>query len=166
MSLRLKTQMHHPMQLGRARDVIQSMANAYMPVSQTDDWATPKDLWDGLNANYQFELDAAASMSNHLCDQWFGLDHPDTYRRDGLSGKWQGRTWVNPPYGRVIYDWVKKAASHDDLVVMLLPSRTDTKWFHDFVMPNADIQFLKGRLKFGAGITPAPFPSVLVTFNG
>lgn len=142
------------------------MANAYMPVSQTDDWATPKDLWLGLNANYQFELDAAASSQNHLCSNWFGLDHPDENRRNGLIGKWIGRTWVNPPYGRGIYDWVEKASKHNDLVVMLLPSRTDTKWFHDFVMPNADIQFLKGRLKFGMGISPAPFPSVLVTFNG
>lgn len=151
---------------GLVRDAIQSMANAYMPVSQTDDWATPKALWHNLNDSYQFELDAAASLSNHLLDNWFGLDHPDESRRDGLTGEWLGRTWVNPPYGRGIYDWVKKASEHNDLVMMLLPSRTDTKWFHDYVMPRADIHFLKGRLKFGAGTTPAPFPSILVTFNG
>ena len=154
------------MRLGRARDVIQSMASAYMPVSQTDDWATPADVWHQANGFHDFQLDAAASSTNHLCEQWFGLDHPDENRRDGLSGQWVGRTWVNPPYGRGIYDWVKKAALHNDLVVMLLPSRTDTKWFHEFVLPNADLQFIKGRLKFGAGISPAPFPSLLVTFNG
>jgi phage N-6-adenine-methyltransferase len=142
------------------------MDNAYMPVSQTDDWATPRDLWNNLHDSYNFELDAAASQSNHLLENWFGLDHTDELRRNGLSGQWVGRTWVNPPYGRGIYDWVKKAALHNDLVMMLLPSRTDTKWFHEFVLPNADIQFLKGRLKFGAGTTPAPFPSILVTFNG
>jgi phage N-6-adenine-methyltransferase len=142
------------------------MANPYMPVSVTDDWATPKDLWQQANGFHDFELDAAASLSNHLCDEWFGLDHPDESRRNGLSAQWVGRTWVNPPYGRGIYDWVKKAALHDDLVVMLLPSRTDTKWFHEFVLPNANLEFIKGRLKFGAGINPAPFPSILVTFNG
>lgn len=151
---------------GLAKSVIQLMANPYMPVSQTDDWATPKDLWNQLNDSYDFELDAAASLTNHLCDEWFGLDHFDENRRNGLTGTWIGRTWVNPPYGRGIYDWVKKASQHDDLVMMLLPSRTDTKWFHEFAMTKADIQFLKGRLKFGAGITSAPFPSILVTFNG
>ena len=142
------------------------MGKAYMPTSKTDDWTTPADLFDQANGFHDFHLDAAASSSNRLCEQWFGLDHPDVNRRDGLTGQWIGRTWVNPPYGRGIYDWVKKAASHDDLVMMLLPSRTDTKWFHEFVLPNAHLQFIKGRLKFGAGIIPAPFPSILVTFNG
>ena len=151
---------------GNALSVKQSMANPYMPPSATDNWATPKDLWQQANGFHDFELDAAASLTNHLCDEWFGLDHPDESRRDGLSGQWVGRTWVNPPYGRGIYDWVKKAALHDDLVVMLLPSRTDTKWFHEFVYPHADLQFIKGRLKFGSSITAAPFPSILVTFNG
>jgi site-specific DNA-methyltransferase (adenine-specific) len=137
-----------------------------MPQSVTDDWATPRNLFDDINTAHDFELDAAASSTNHLCNQWFGLDHPDESRRNGLIGQWVGRTWVNPPYGRGIYDWVKKASLHDDLVVMLLPSRTDTKWFHEFVYKNADIQFIKGRLKFGAGINPAPFPSILVTLNG
>ena len=151
---------------GHAVDVTQSMGNAYMLQAVTDDWSTPKDLWNQANSFYDFELDAAASLSNHLCPIWFGLDHPDESRRDGLLGEWYGRTWVNPPYGRGIYDWVKKASIHDDLVVMLLPSRTDTKWFHEFVMPKANMQFIKGRLKFGAGINPAPFPSLLVIFNG
>ncbi len=142
------------------------MSNAYMPPSLTDDWATPKDLWNQATGFHDFELDAAASLSNHLCEQWFGLDHPDESRRNGLTGQWLGRTWVNPPYGRGIYDWVKKASEHDDLVVMLLPSRTDTKWFHEFVLDKAHVQFIKGRLKFGAATTAAPFPSILVTFNG
>jgi site-specific DNA-methyltransferase (adenine-specific) len=137
-----------------------------MPQSLTDDWTTPKNLFDEINAVHDFELDAAASSKNHLCGQWFGLDHDNELRRNGLTGQWVGRTWVNLPYGRGIYDWVKKASLHDDLVVMLLPSRTDTKWFHEFVYNKADIEFIKGRLKFGAGISPAPFPSILVTFNG
>jgi site-specific DNA-methyltransferase (adenine-specific) len=151
---------------GNALSVKLLMANAYMPPSLTDDWATPKDLWQQANGFHDFELDAAASLTNHLCAEWFGLDHPDELRRDGLRGNWIGRTWVNPPYGRGIYDWVKKASEHDELVVMLLPARTDTKWFHEFVYQKADLQFIKGRLKFGASITAAPFPSILVTFNG
>ena len=139
---------------------------AYMPPSATDDWATPQAFYDKLNEVHDFDLDVAASSSNHLCDDWYGLDHPDESRRNGLEADWYGHGWCNPPYGRGIYDWVLKASQHYDLVVMLLPARTDTKWFHEFVLPNADLQFIKGRLKFGAGINPAPFPSILVTFNG
>ena len=105
---------------GSAISAKQSMANPYMPPSATDNWATPKDLWQQANGFHDFELDAAASLTNHLCDEWFGLDHPDESRRDGLSGQWVGRTWVNPPYGRGIYDSVKKAALHENQVMKLL----------------------------------------------
>ena len=138
--------------------------SAYMPPSQTDNWATPKALFDELNAQHKFDVDVAASSFNHLCKEWFGLDHPDESRRDGLTGNWEGHVWCNPPYGRVIKDWVLKASQHYDLVVMLLPARTDTKWFHDLVLPNADVRFIKGRLKFGDSVTAAPFPSMIVTF--
>ena len=138
---------------------------AYMPPSATDNWATPKDLFAKLNDEFSFQLDVAASSTNHLCEQWFGLDHPEAERRDGLAGDWVGRVWCNPPYGRVIKDWVMKASQHDDLVVMLLPARTDTRWFHEIVLPNAQVQFIKGRLKFGDSITAAPFPSMIVRFK-
>lgn len=142
-----------------------SESQGYMPQSETVEWATPSDLFNRLNEQHRFDLDVAASSSNHLCKEWFGLDHPDESRRDGLSADWYGHVWCNPPYGRVIKDWVLKASQHHDLVVMLLPARTDTKWFHDIVLPNASVTFIKGRLKFGGGHSPAPFPSMLVEFE-
>ena len=144
---------------------IQLTSRAYMPPSITDDWATPINLFDKLNAVHQFDQDVAASSTNHLCDDWLGLDHPDEIKRDGLTGEWVGHVWCNPPYGRGIKDWVLKASQHYDLVVMLLPARTDTKWFHEIVLPNADVEFIKGRLKFGNSKAGAPFPSMIVRFD-
>ena len=137
---------------------------AYMNPSETVEWATPRDLYDHLNAKHRFYMDVAASSTNALCDEWFGLDHPDESRRDGLKAQWEDHVWCNPPYGRVIKDWVLKASQHHDLVVMLLPARTDTRWFHELVLPNADVEFIKGRLKFGGSKFGAPFPSMIVTF--
>lgn len=143
----------------------QGLSRAYMPPSATDDWATPRELFNEQNRLHQFDLDVAASSTNHLCTEWFGLDHDDESRRDGLAANWYGHVWCNPPYGRGIKDWVLKASQHDDLVVMLLPARTDTKWFHELVLPNASVEFIKGRLKFGGGQSPAPFPSMIVRFE-
>ena len=136
-----------------------------MNQSETVEWATPKDLFCVLNDEHKFDLDVAASSSNHLCKEWFGLDHEDESRRDGLAADWYGHVWCNPPYGRVIKDWVLKASQHHDLVVMLLPARTDTRWFHELVLPNAKVTFIKGRLKFGDSKVSAPFPSMLVEFE-
>ena len=136
----------------------------YMPVSLTDDWATPKWLFEKLHDVHEFDVDVAASSRNHLCDEWFGLDHDDDDRRDGLTAEWTGHVWCNPPYGRGIVDWVLKASQHHDLVVMLLPARTDTRWFHDIVLPHARVTFIKGRLKFGDSKSAAPFPSMIVEF--
>jgi site-specific DNA-methyltransferase (adenine-specific) len=143
---------------------IQQTSRGYMPPSATDDWATPKAFYNKLNEVHQFDLDVAASSSNHLCDEWYGLDHPNESRRNGLEAEWSGHVWCNPPYGRGIKDWVLKASQHTDLVVMLLPARTDTRWFHDLVLPNAEVTFVRGRIKFGAGLAPAPFPSMVVEF--
>lgn len=134
---------------------------AYMPLAQKDDWTTPQWLFDELNAKHNFTLDAAASSFNHLCSEWFGLDHPDPTRRDGLNADWYGNVWVNPPYGRVISQWAAKMDAYKGKVVMLLPARTDTRWFHDYCIKH-EIVFIKGRLKFGDGKSPAPFPSMLV----
>jgi phage N-6-adenine-methyltransferase len=148
---------------------VNPMTGAYMPLSKTDDWATPQDLWHKLNAMHSFDVDAAASQSNHLCHNWFGLDHEDATRRDGLRASWDGKmVWINPPYGRVIAEWAKAAQLHANggggSVVMLLPSRTDTRWFHDYCLPN-DVEFIRGRLKFGGSKVSAPFPSMIVRFN-
>ena len=143
----------------------QGLSRAYMAPSVTDDWATPRDLFNELHGVHKFDLDVAASQSNHLCDEWYGLDHADESKRNGLEAEWWGHVWCNPPYGRGIKDWVLKASQHHDSVVMLLPARTDTKWFHELVLPNADVQFIKGRLKYGGGQSPAPFPSMIVRFD-
>jgi len=141
--------------------------NAYMPISQTDDWATPQNLFDELDAIHNFTLDVAASSTNHKTSHWFGLDHEDPLLRDGLAISWENnRVWCNPPYGRQIKDWVKKA-HHESVnaeIVMLLPARTDTAWFHDYAIRHK-VTFIRGRLKFGNGMSPAPFPSILVEFR-
>lgn len=138
---------------------------AYMAQAKTDDWATPKHIFEKYDARYSFKLDVAASSINRLCENWFGLDHPDVTKRDGLTADWSGygAIWCNPPYGRIIAKWVDKALEAENSVVMLLPSRTDTQWFHKLWNKAEDIEFVKGRLKFGDGCNPAPFPSIIVT---
>ena len=115
--------------------------------SRSDLWETPQALFDELNAEFDFQLDACALPSNAKCARYFT---PDI---DGLKQPWRGRVWCNPPYGREIGKWVAKAASaaESEVVVMLLPARTDTRWFHEFIYKRAEIRFLKGRLKFGGG---------------
>ena len=131
--------------------------------SKTDDWATPQHVYDYWNEIYDFQLDAAASSINHKAPQWYGLDHPEESRRDGLMGEWSGPTWLNPPYGRVIGAWIQKAhkESEDNPVILLLPARTDTQWFHTYCMQHK-VTFIKGRLKFGDAKNSAPFPSMIV----
>lgn len=97
--------------------------------SKTDLWETPQDLFDKLDAVYHFDLDACALPENAKCQRYF------TPEQDGLSQEWTGNVWCNPPYGRQIGKWVQKA--HDSkaaVVVMLLPARTDTKWFHELCL--------------------------------
>lgn len=140
---------------------------AYMPQAKTDDWATPQALYDELNAEFHFVVDAAASSTNYKAKNWFGLDHPIATHKDGLTADWskyEGAIYCNPPYGRGLTWWVNKAIneSQKQIVVMLLPARTDTRWFHDWIYPHAEIRFIKGRVKYGAGTSPAPFPSMIV----
>jgi phage N-6-adenine-methyltransferase len=131
--------------------------------SATDGWETPQDLFDKLNAIYKFELDPCATEKNAKCVCYF------TKEIDGLIQPWHewNSVFVNPPYGREIGKWIAKAYEESQkgaLVVMLLPARTDTAWFHDYCTKGY-IQFLRGRLKFGGCKNAAPFPSMLVTFT-
>ena len=131
--------------------------------SQTDLWETPQDLFDKVNAEFGFTLDVCALPENAKCEKFYSP------AEDGLSQSWTGVCWCNPPYGRQIGKWVRKAffsSAEGATVVMLLPARTDTKWFHDYILHRAEVRFLKGRLKFGGGINSAPFPSMLVVFRG
>ena len=130
--------------------------------SQTDDWATPQDFFDRLDAIFEFTLDPCADAKNAKCVRFF------TPEDDGLTQNWDGeRVFMNPPYGRRIGAWVKKASEAKALVVCLLPARTDTRWWHDYVVEgDGHIIFLKGRLSFGEGENAAPFPSAVVIFYG
>lgn len=136
------------------------MKRDVMFACQTDMWETPQWLYDELNEQYNFTLDACAVQENAKCTNFYSPE------KDGLSQPWEGRVWCNPPYGRNIGKWVQKAAGSGALVVMLLPARTDTRWFHDYIYGKADIKFLRGRLKFGEAKNSAPFPSMVVVFNG
>lgn len=129
--------------------------------SNTDLWATPQDFFDKLNKEFNFELDVCANDENHKCDKYF------TEETNGLDQEWAGVCWVNPPYGRVIGDWVKKAyesSLNGATVVCLVPARTDTKWWHEYCM-KGEIRLVKGRLKFGDSKNSAPFPSAVVVFG-
>ena len=127
--------------------------------SQTDDWATPQDFFDKLNHKFNFDLDPCASHTNAKCTKYY------TEEENGLIQTWEGKVWLNPPYGRGIGEWVKKSFEHDDLVVCLLPARVDTRWWHDYCVKADVVHFLKGRLKFGGAANSAPFPSAVVIFN-
>jgi len=131
--------------------------------SKSDNWATPQWLFDQLHAEFDFTLDVCADAQNAKCRSFFSQE------QDGLSQVWNGRVWCNPPYGRVIGNWVKKCAEYAQgggLAVMLLPARTDTRWFHEYIYGKAEIRFLRGRLRFGNATENAPFPSMIVIFRG
>lgn len=134
--------------------------------SKTDLWSTPQDLFDNLNSMFNFETDVCATAENTKCKNYF------TKEQNGLLQDWTGTCWMNPPYGRdkanSIALWMKKAyeSSLDGaMVVCLIPCRTDTKWWHEYVMLG-EITFIKGRLKFGGHKDNAPFPSAIVVFKG
>jgi len=141
--------------------------------SKSNEWETPLDFFNKLNRRFKFTLDPCSTDANHKCPKHY------TIEENGLSKSWQGETvFVNPPYGDV-GAWVKKAyeesTSNGATVVMLIPSRTDTKYWHDYIMQSASaIYFIKGRLKFynkavaddtgKSTMNAAPFPSAVVVF--
>ena len=140
-----------------------------MRTSLDGTWTTPRDFFDKYNKEFNFTLDAAALAASTLVpDNWYGPDHTDHTRRDAFTRDWAkdsaGPIWLNPPYGRVIKDWVRKAnatASGGGLVICLVPARTDTSWWHDYCIHH-EVRFIRGRLKFGGQKNSAPFPSALV----
>lgn len=147
-----------------------SKPRGYMPKFQTVEWETPVGLFTALEAEFgKFDLDPCASHGNHKAPYYW------TKEDDGLSKDWFGRVFVNPPHN-LIPDFVKKTVfeinkpdSKCGLIVMLLPARTDTRWFHNFLYqkPNIQIVFLKGRLqfKYESKRHIAPFPSMLAIFK-
>lgn len=136
--------------------------NTGLFTSATDLWETPQDFFGRLDAEFHFTLDACALPENAKCPRYYTPD------QDGLSKPWAGTVWCNPPYGRQIGRWVEKAAqsaSEGATVVMLLPARTDTKWFHRYIYGKAEIRFVAGRLKFGGSKNSAPFPNMVVVMQ-
>lgn len=130
--------------------------------SKTYEWETPPEFFKKLDDKYHFTLDVCATENNAKCAKYY------TREEDGLVQDWSGNCWMNPPYGREIGKWVKKAyetsLSGEGTVVCLLPARTDTAWWHDYCM-KGEITFVRGRLKFGGSPNSAPFPSAVVVFN-
>lgn len=140
------------------------VAGAAAMTSDKDDWETPQKLFDELDAVHHFTLDPCATDENAKCARYY------TVEDDGLSKSWEGETvFCNPPYGRQVGLWVRKCAeeSKHAKVVMLIPARTDTSYFHDYIYGKARVVFLRGRLKFergGVALQSAPFPSMIVEF--
>lgn len=131
--------------------------------SETDLWATPQEFFDKYNEQYSFELDVCATPENAKCEKYFTVDD------NGLMQSWRGkRVWMNPPYGRTIGQWMKKAyyeaVVNGATVVCLVPARTDTTWWHEYAA-KGKVEFIRGRLKFGGHKNSAPFPSAVVVFQ-
>ena len=127
--------------------------NRILFASQNDNWKTPSHVYEGLNKEFNFNFDPCPLNEN-----------PEF---DGLQIEWGSSTFVNPPYSK-ISDWCKKAyeeALKGKLIVMLIPSRTDTRYWHDYIMKASEIRFIKGRLKFGDSKNSAPFPSAIIIFK-
>lgn len=157
------------------------MNSALMFSKASDEWRTPEDFFVALDAEFGFDCDIAASAENRWKESYVGLDHHNPDRRDALAVAWWaiGRTfWMNPPYSKC-RQFMAKAASESgkaggSTVVCLVPSRTDTRWWHEHVWdrdkhaprPGVEVRFVKGRLKFGGSAAGAPFPSVVIVFRG
>lgn len=125
--------------------------NKVMFSSATDNWSTPKDVYVALDAEFNFNDDPCPLNGS-----------------GGLEREWGGATFVNQPYSELKL-WIKKGyeeAQKGKTIVFLIPSRTDTKWWHEYVMKAKEIRFIKGRLKFGGSKNSAPFPSAIVIFGG
>lgn len=121
------------------------------------DWQTPEATYAALDAEFGFTHDPCPAVSDD-----------EFWRVDGLTSDWGAVNFCNPPYGTEIGKWVRKAweqSQQGPTCVLLIPSRTDTRWWHDYVMQAAEIRFVRGRLKFGGATTPAPFPSAIVVFR-
>ena len=130
--------------------------------SKTEEWATPEDFFRELDAIFHFDLDACATAENAKCPRFYSRQD------DALRQRWMGTVWMNPPYGRQIGVFMKKAYEESQrgaTVVCLVPSRTDTDWWHRYAK-RGQVIYIKGRLKFGGSPQSAPFPSAIVIFWG
>ena len=140
------------------------MINKGLFSSSSNEWSTPQDFFDKLNNEFNFTLDPCATKDNNKCKKFY------TKEDNGLLKDWSNeRVFCNPPYGNQIKFWVEKCYKESlkrSLIVLLIPARTDTKYFHSFIYHKAELRFVKGRLKFGKNKNSAPFPSMLAIYNG
>jgi phage N-6-adenine-methyltransferase len=134
--------------------------------SAKQDWTTPREMFAYLDKEFRFDLDLAASAKNTLCSRYFDK------AADALQQDWKGICWLNPPYGEKsgkLSDWVKKAhaesAKWGSTIVMLIPARTNTRWWHQYCMDADELRFLQGRPKFGDAIHGLPQPLALIIFR-
>lgn len=138
------------------------MLNDSLYSSENMNWETPSYIFDQLNDEFNFTLDVCATPTNAKVPVYF------TPVDDGLSKNWSGVCWMNPPYGREISKWVEKAYNSSlsgCTVVCLLPCRTDTKWWHNYVMKSSEIRLMNRRLSFVGSTNKAPFPTAIVVFD-
>jgi site-specific DNA-methyltransferase (adenine-specific) len=127
---------------------------------KSNEWETPADVFRDLDREFHFTLDPASTDENAKCL------HHYTAKEDGLAQSWDGEiVFCNPPYGREIGKWVRKAAESKAVTVMLMPARTDTSYFHEYIYGKTEIRFIRGRMKFGSSTNSAPFPSMVVVFR-
>lgn len=131
---------------------------------KSDEWSTPYSVFEQLDKEFHFTLDPCATDQNHKCIKYY------TKEENGLLQNWGGHTvFCNPPYSN-ISQWVEKSfresRKDNTTVVLLIPSRTDTRYFHDFIYKRTEIRFVRGRIKFGEALSGAPFPSMVVIFRG
>jgi hypothetical protein len=120
--------------------------------SQKQNWQTPEIFYRELNKEFRFDFDPC----------------PIDPQFDGLSVEWKGSNFVNPPYNQIA-KWLLKGVEEwkkGRTIVFLIPSRTDTRWWHEYVMQANEIRFVKGRLKFGGAKNSAPFPSAIIVYKG
>lgn len=135
--------------------------NRVLLSSKSVEWATPQEVFDALNMEFDFTIDVCATPENAKCDRFF------TEKENGLAQEWAGSVWCNPPYGRAIKLWIRKgyeSSLKGATVVMLIPSNTGTSWWHEYVM-KGEIWLIRGRLKFGDATESAPFDSAVVIFR-
>lgn len=129
---------------------------------ENDEWRTPTELFKALDAEFHFTLDPCATDQNHKCKKYF------TKEDDGLKQDWDGETvFCNPPYGRNTKAWVEKCynTKTDTAVVMLIPSRTETGYFHDYILGKGEIRFIRGRLHYNDAKNTAPWGSMIVIYR-
>jgi DNA N-6-adenine-methyltransferase Dam len=126
--------------------------NGGLFTSLRGDWKTPRALYQALDAEFNFDYDPC----------------PTEPKFNGLVREWGNTNFVNPPYGKEIMKWIQKGYEQNlngKTVVFLVPSRTDTRWWHDYIMKSNEIRFIRGRLKFDDQKNSAPFPSAIVVFK-